>query len=154
AVEGLRRVDVEDGLYDAVVTSGEVVFNILQQSPNFATSSDCSLPLEGGGLGWGCLSSMQEETHNYGSREKKLTHIARNLRNNLTTAEYKFWQIIRKKQFAGNKFRRQHEVGNHYIADFICLKKRLIIELDGSQHASQVNYDNKRTAFLEQEGYR
>ena len=41
-----------------------------------------------------------------------------------------------------------------YIADFVCRAKKLIVELDGSQHAEKVEYDKKRTHFLEQEGYR
>lgn len=52
-----------------------------------------------------------------------------------------------------SKFRRQHVVG-YYIVDFVCLEQKLVIELDGGQHAEQVGYDARRTAFLEGEGFR
>ena len=50
------------------------------------------------------------------------------------------------------KFRRQHPVGD-YIVDFVCMKKRLVIELDGSQHMSRQEADRKRTEFLISRGY-
>lgn len=53
----------------------------------------------------------------------------------------------------GVNFRRQHAIGP-YIADFCCVKKKLIIELDGSQHLDQTADDNERTAFLASKGYR
>ena len=65
----------------------------------------------------------------------------------------KLWRVLRSRRFEGFKFRRQHVVGP-YIADFCCLSKRLIIELDGGQHASQVDSDQIRTKFLKQKGYR
>jgi very-short-patch-repair endonuclease len=52
----------------------------------------------------------------------------------------------------GAKFRRQHPVGN-YIADFACLAPKLIIELDGSQHADQAAYDERRDAFFRARGF-
>jgi very-short-patch-repair endonuclease len=51
----------------------------------------------------------------------------------------------------GWKFRRQHPLGA-YIVDFVCLEKRLVIEVDGSQHLDNV-YDDKRSAWLNQEGF-
>ena len=50
-------------------------------------------------------------------------------------------------------FRRQHAIGN-YIVDFVSIKKKLIIELDGSQHLEQEEYDKERTAYLESQGYK
>jgi very-short-patch-repair endonuclease len=52
----------------------------------------------------------------------------------------------------GFKFRRQH-VLQGYIVDFVCLEAKLIIELDGSQHAEQKNYDEKRTLKLKENGF-
>jgi very-short-patch-repair endonuclease len=52
----------------------------------------------------------------------------------------------------GVKFRRQHPLGN-YIADFACLNPKLIIELDGSQHAEQADYDAARDAFFRSRGF-
>lgn len=53
----------------------------------------------------------------------------------------------------GQKFRRQHPIGR-YIVDFVCLEKKLIVELDGGQHSLQQNYDEERSAWLESRGYR
>jgi very-short-patch-repair endonuclease len=77
---------------------------------------------------------------------------ARQLRKKLTPAERKLWAVLRNDQL-GVSFRRQHAIGP-YIADFCCIKKKLIIELDGSQHLEQTEYDNARTAFLAAQGYR
>jgi very-short-patch-repair endonuclease len=74
------------------------------------------------------------------------------LRKEPTPAEAKLWAYIRNDQLGVN-FRRQHAIGN-YIPDFVCIKKKLIIELDGSQHIEQAEYDTKRTKFLEAEGYK
>lgn len=57
------------------------------------------------------------------------------------------------RQLDAYKFRRQHPIGA-YIVDFVCLEMRLIIELDGGQHTEQVEYDEKRSAWLRECGYR
>lgn len=77
---------------------------------------------------------------------------ARQLRKELTPAERKLWAALRGEQL-GVSFRRQHAIGP-YIVDFCCIKKKLVIEVDGSQHLEQVEYDNARTAFLATQGYR
>lgn len=77
---------------------------------------------------------------------------ARQLRKALTPAERKLWAVIRNDQL-GVSFRRQHAIGP-YIADFCCVKKKLIIEVDGSQHLEQVEYDEQRTKYLESLGYK
>ena len=74
------------------------------------------------------------------------------LRKESTPAERKLWSKIRNDQLGVN-FRRQHAVGN-YIPDFVCIEKKLIIELDGSQHLEQEEYDEDRTKYLESRGYR
>jgi very-short-patch-repair endonuclease len=78
---------------------------------------------------------------------------ARKLRKELTLAETKLWSHLRGNRLNGINFRRQHAIGP-YIADFCSPKQKLIIELDGSQHLDQEEYDNERTAFLESQGYR
>ena len=78
---------------------------------------------------------------------------ARLLRKSPTPAEGKLWAYLRHTPPAGASFRRQHTIGN-YVVDFCAVKKKLIIELDGSQHFDQVEYDANRTAFLESLGYR
>jgi len=79
--------------------------------------------------------------------------FARKLRKSETDAERKIWQQLRSHNLNGAKFRRQHPIGP-YVVDFICINEKLIIELDGSQHQQQQDYDAARTAFLEQSGYR
>ena len=76
---------------------------------------------------------------------------ARALRRGMTDAERKLWSGLRSEQL-GVKFRRQHPLGN-YIADFACLDAKLIIELDGSQHLAQKDYDARRDTFLRAQGF-
>jgi very-short-patch-repair endonuclease len=73
------------------------------------------------------------------------------LRKEPTSAERKLWAVIRNDRLGVN-FRRQHAIGN-YIPDFVCIQKKLIIELDGSQHLEQEEYDRKRTIELKSLGY-
>ena len=75
------------------------------------------------------------------------------MRKKATDAERKLWYYLRNRQMEGHKFRRQM-VLDPYIVDFVCLDVKLIIELDGGQHASAQSYDGKRTALLTQMGYR
>lgn len=82
----------------------------------------------------------------------KMQRRAAELRHNLTPAERKLWAVLRNDQL-GISFRRQHAIGS-YVVDFCCLKKKLIIELDGGQHLEQQEYDQVRTEFLQAKGYR
>jgi len=79
------------------------------------------------------------------------TGNARSLRSDMSLAEYRLWQAIRGRQLEGFRFRRQHPIGP-YIADFACVDKSVVIELDGGQHQDQVAYDERRTAYLESQG--
>ncbi len=85
----------------------------------------------------------------------RLISFAKNLRGRSTDAERLLWSHIRAKRLEGLKFRRQHPIGN-YIVDFACLEKKLVIELDGGQHAEpdKEQYDRERDAWLEKQGYR
>jgi very-short-patch-repair endonuclease len=78
---------------------------------------------------------------------------ARQLRRKATDAERVLWKHLRMRQLGAFKFRRQQPIGP-YIVDFICFEQRLIIELDGGQHTDQVQYDEKRSAWLKERGYR
>ena len=82
-----------------------------------------------------------------------LTHFARKMRQEPTTAEKLLWSRLRRNQLGGYKFRRQHPIGP-YIVDFCCVEKKLIIEADGDVHAFQEKQDRERTEWLEAEGYR
>ena len=77
----------------------------------------------------------------------KTKHQAVRLRKESTPAEQKLWSRIRNEQL-GVTFRRQHAIGN-YIPDFCSPKAKLVIELDGSQHLEQAEYDDERTKYLE-----
>jgi very-short-patch-repair endonuclease len=77
---------------------------------------------------------------------------AQRLRRELTDAERKLWWALRNRQVEGAKFRRQQPIGP-FIADFVCQDSRLIIEADRGEHA-ECPADERRTAFLESEGYR
>jgi very-short-patch-repair endonuclease len=77
---------------------------------------------------------------------------ARALRKNSTEAEKVLWGHLRFWQVDGCKFRRQQPIGN-YIVDFVCLEKKLIIDLDGGQHAEQSSYDGERDAWLRAQGF-
>jgi len=80
---------------------------------------------------------------------------ARALRKNMTPQEKRIWFFLRQKRFQGMRFRRQAPIGP-YIADFLCLNPRLIIEIDGGQHNMPEHeaYDKKRTDYLEARGYK
>jgi very-short-patch-repair endonuclease len=83
---------------------------------------------------------------------KYIKEFSRSLRKNPTEAEKKFWQVLRGNS-TGFKFRRQFAIDSKYIADFVCLEKRLIIEIDGGQH-NENEKDIERTLYLESENFR
>ena len=83
------------------------------------------------------------------------TRRARELRRRATAAERHLWQRLRARQLDGAKFRRQVPIGP-YIVDFACLSSRIVIELDGGQHAEleHSRRDKRRDRFLEARGFR
>lgn len=80
------------------------------------------------------------------------TELARLLRRNQTDAERRLWPVLRAKRFAGTKFKRQAPIGN-YVVDFCSFDRRLVIELDGGQHAERAEEDQTRTDFLHSQGF-
>ena len=78
---------------------------------------------------------------------------AKKLRREMTDAERKLWLRLNLRRLGGVKFRKQVPVAP-YIADFACLERRLIIELDGGQHDENKAKDEIRTRYLEAKGYR
>jgi very-short-patch-repair endonuclease len=76
---------------------------------------------------------------------------ARRLRKDLTDAERKLWSLLRNRKLGGWKFRRQVPVGP-YVADFLCIEARLIIEADGGQHAGS-SADAARDAWFRHQGF-
>jgi very-short-patch-repair endonuclease len=87
------------------------------------------------------------------STMNSLTSRARSLRKNSTETERRLWYAIRNRRLGGFKFRRQVWLGE-YIADFVCVERKLIVELDGGQHAQSREYDERRTAALQARGFR
>ena len=78
---------------------------------------------------------------------------ARRLRQNMTDAENRMWYYLRNRRLGGYKFVREYVIGQ-YIADFVCREKKLILEIDGAQHMEAIEYDLRRTKYLESRGYR
>jgi len=78
---------------------------------------------------------------------------ARQLRRSPTQEERIIWQKLRHKRLAGCRFRRQHPIGP-FIVDFVCLERRLIVEIDGCQHADHAERDRKRSQWLEERGFK
>jgi very-short-patch-repair endonuclease len=83
---------------------------------------------------------------------KGLTGVARRLRKTSTDTERQLWRHIRDRQLEGFKFRRQQPVGR-YVVDFVSLEERVIIEVDGGQHALDPG-DKIRDEWLRSEGYK
>jgi very-short-patch-repair endonuclease len=77
---------------------------------------------------------------------------ARRLRHCATDAERRMWSALRDRRLKRYKFRRQHPIGS-FVVDFACTKHRLIVELDGGQHAENAA-DLHRTAWLETHGWK
>ena len=98
-------------------------------------------PLRGEGWGEGDKNSPE------------MIDRARQLRHGHTDAEKQLWNELRDRRFRNLKFKRQFVV-HPYIVDFICLENKMIVEIDGGQHAEQTGYDQRRTAFLERAGYK
>jgi len=94
---------------------------------------------------------MRQKRHN----KSELKIFRKDLRTTLTPAEAFLWKYIKKRQFEGRKFRKQHSIDN-YIVDFYCAEEKLIIELDGEVHMNTVSeeYDKKRDLYLHQLGYK
>jgi very-short-patch-repair endonuclease len=82
---------------------------------------------------------------------RRINPNARRLRRDMTDSERKLWSVIRNRQLAGAKSRRQWTLGP-YIADFCCVEARLVVEVDGGQHCDDA--DLCRTKAIEKMGYR
>ena len=85
--------------------------------------------------------------------KKTVEDRRRNLRNQQTEAERIFWNIVRGRKFSNLKFRRQFSIGS-YILDFYCPEIGLAVEIDGGQHATNIEYDRARTESINRLGIR
>ncbi|MDQ6764003.1 MAG: DUF559 domain-containing protein, partial [Bacteroidota bacterium] len=99
-----------------------------------------------------------DETQSYMTTDKQtwnnLKPFARENRKNKTQAENRLWQNLRNRKVADHKFRRQHAIGG-FIVDFVCIEKKLVIEIDGEYHEDpeQKKYDDLRTEYLLGQGF-
>jgi len=84
--------------------------------------------------------------------ETEILANAKTLRAHQTEAEQRLWCHLRAHRFMDLKFKRQKPIG-HYIVDFVCAERMLIIEIDGGQHSEQVEYDQRRDVWLNSQGY-
>jgi very-short-patch-repair endonuclease len=82
-----------------------------------------------------------------------IKELGKALRKRPTDAEQLLWRHLRMNQMEGFKFRRQQPI-DHYIADFVCFENRIIIEVDGGQHAAESNKDRERDSYLQQSGFK
>jgi len=97
-------------------------------------------PLQGRGRGWGLSASSLEE----------LQRRAADMRRNPTEPEKRLWRRLSNRQVEGFKFRRQQVIGR-FIADFVCVPAKLIIEVDGDTHEEAA--DRARDKTLAEQGY-
>ena len=86
-----------------------------------------------------------------GNNSHLLLEKAKEMRNNPTPAEAALWEVLKSKNL-GYKFRRQHLIDD-FIADFVCLRKGLVIEVDGKYHDEVKDYDDYRTDVLKKHGF-
>lgn len=84
--------------------------------------------------------------------DNEILDNAKTLRSNQADAEQRLWYHLRAHRFMNLKFKRQKPIGS-FIVDFVCVERMLIVEMDGGQHAEQVEYDQRRDAWLRCEGY-
>jgi very-short-patch-repair endonuclease len=139
---------------------------LIEETGPLPGASRLSLSPEGRGLGSArpnplpsgerdSLRSKQGEgVKGRGKTSDHMLERARTLRQGQTEAEDKLWSRVRAKWLQGFKFKRQEPFSERYIADFVCPSRKLIVELDGSQHADDLAYDTLRSRFFESQGYR
>lgn len=80
-----------------------------------------------------------------------IKQIRKELKDNPTDAENTLWEVLKNKK-TGHKIRRQHIIDN-FIADFVCLPKKIVIEVDGKIHYFQKDYDSMRNARFNELGF-
>ena len=86
-------------------------------------------------------------------RDATSQKFAREMRKDMPEPERRLWLELRAARFRGIKFRRQKVIGK-FIADFAANEPKLVIELDGDTHAGREAYDEARTQYIEEQGYR
>ncbi|MFI5130871.1 MAG: chorismate synthase [Chitinophagales bacterium] len=126
----------------ALVAAGVIAKKLLQQTPLRRRGA------YGATDEYGYITNPPEQW-------KFLSEFAKQNRKSSTEAEDKLWQAVRNRKINGCKFRRQHPIAG-FIPDFVCLEKKLIVEVDGDYHNAdeQAQYDKVRTSWLKENNYR
>ena len=119
---------------------------ILETISSCFDSPQVPSPLEERGSGRGVIQSDKD-----GHQHKKIKQ-RQEVEKNQTEAEHRLWNLVRNRALASQKFRRQYVIGP-YTCDFVCIEKQLVVEIDGGQHALQVEQDENRTAYLRSQGF-
>lgn len=91
---------------------------------------------------------MARKRHNSDNLER-----AKELRREMTAPEQRLWRILRDRRLAGLKFRRQFPI-DVYIADFVCVEEKLVVEVDGMSHVGRFEFDQRREGVLREAGWR
>jgi very-short-patch-repair endonuclease len=110
------------------------------------------MPSPAQGVGEGGDPAKAGRVRAVARQEHDETDRARALRRQMTDAERKLWTRLRNRGMAGSKFRRQVPIGR-FFADFACVERRLVVEVDGGQHAQPQQNDARRTGALASHGY-
>ncbi len=150
-LEGLETVDFSDSMKEMQKNwigksqGAEISFAIKDLTPNPSPRERGTEPLP---------TDVPRYVTNTLDQWKTTIGFAKENRKNLTEAEETLWQLLRNRQISGYKFRRQHPVAG-YIPDFVCLEKRLIVEIDGEYHneVEQNKFDEYRSRWLQEHNY-
>jgi leucyl-tRNA synthetase len=162
-LKGLDEIDFSDSMKEiqrnwiGKSVGAELEFS-LTPNPNSSTTVNSNTNLtpnpspEERGTG---SDQVHAQDYIFTTDAKTWNNIKDNLRENRkfpTEAEEILWQGVRNS-LLGSKFRRQHAIGK-FIADFVCIEKNLVVEVDGEIHENQQREDAERTAFIESEGFK
>ncbi len=141
------------GHFSARLTAGVVAAGAIAKMLLALVETSPQTPLRGRGASDN--SDFPGYITNSPENWKHLSVFAKQNRKNATPAEDKLWQELRDRKINGYNFRRQHPI-NGFIPDFVCLEKKLIIEIDGEYHNNdeQIKYDELRTKWLGENKYR
>lgn len=140
------------GHFSARLTTGLVAVGAIAKKLLNTIKTSPQTPLRGRGA-FGD-SDQPGYITNTADQWRILSDFAKQNRKNATEAEDKLWQEVRNRKIDGFKFRRQHPIAG-YIPDFVCLEKKLIVEIDGDYHTEdeQAKYDKARNEWLKEHSY-
>jgi S-adenosylmethionine:tRNA ribosyltransferase-isomerase len=141
---------------DRVIAVGTTSLRLLESAARDCANSPLAgesetLCVSGGGYKDANETKYKFSESKHQNISERVRNFAQTMRRNMTSQEKKFWYSVNNKKL-GFKFNKQYPIDDKYIADFICLEKRLIIEIDGSQHIENKK-DEIRTEYLRKFGF-